>query len=63
MQSVSAPSAHTGSQWLSLVLGIGAVAYSYIPPQNMRNYNRTIMLVMRYGGLFLALVSALTFFV
>ena len=44
--------------YINLALGLGAVAYSFIPPHRVKGYRRSIALLLRGSGCLLAGLSA-----
>ena len=45
------------SALINLVLGLCAVAYSFVPPERIRQYRRPVALLMRYTGFVLITLS------
>ena len=42
---------------VNVVLGMCAIGYSYLPPHRVKNYNRSLSLMMRILGLVLLAIS------
>ena len=42
---------------LNIILGVCAVAYSFLPPRQLPQYRRGLALVLRIGGMGLVLVA------
>ena len=44
--------------FVNLALGLGAFAYSLLPPHRVKHYRRSVALLLRWSGLLLAGLSA-----
>ena len=41
----------------NIILGLCGIAYSFIPADRVKNYNRTLALIMRLGGILLCFLG------
>ena len=49
-----------GSEIFNMVLGLCALGYSFVPASRVKNYKRSVALIMRWIGVLLIVLSAVS---